>query len=87
MKPPTPCGCGNALCAHEPNLCGSAATHTVRRRGRSDRLCERCAALAPDMPTHDVLCGCGWGRLACPEDELPEECPVCGHRWLPECET
>lgn len=27
---------------------------------------------------HDVLCGCGWGRLACPESEIPDNCPVCG---------
>ena len=26
---------------------------------------------------HDVLCGCGWGRLAMPESEIPERCPVC----------
>jgi len=27
---------------------------------------------------HDVLCQCGWGILACPESQLPDECPVCG---------
>ena len=27
---------------------------------------------------HDVLCGCGWGRLACPESEIPQFCPMCG---------
>jgi len=26
---------------------------------------------------HDVLCGCGWGRMACPESEIPDRCPVC----------
>ena len=31
------------------------------------------------MPRHDVLCQCGWGRLACPEEELPDYCPVCGY--------
>lgn len=25
-----------------------------------------------------VLCGCGWGSLGMPEDEVPDECPVCG---------
>jgi len=25
-----------------------------------------------------VLCGCGWGSLAMPENEVPESCPVCG---------
>lgn len=25
-----------------------------------------------------VLCGCGWGSLSMPEDEVPDECPVCG---------
>ena len=48
---------------------------------------ERCAAEwqmlgrhrlanAPE-PRHDVLCGCGWGRLAMRESEIPCECPVC----------
>jgi hypothetical protein len=27
---------------------------------------------------HDVLCGCGWGQLAVPEDQVPNNCPVCG---------
>lgn len=26
----------------------------------------------------DVLCGCGWGRLACPVEDIPEHCPTCG---------
>jgi len=26
----------------------------------------------------DVLCGCGWGRLAVPEETVPERCPICG---------
>lgn len=25
-----------------------------------------------------VLCGCGWGRLRCPRNEVPSECPLCG---------
>jgi len=25
-----------------------------------------------------VLCGCGWGSLAMPGNEVPECCPVCG---------
>jgi hypothetical protein len=28
----------------------------------------------------NVLCGCGWGRLAIPEEDVPEFCPVCGFR-------
>ena len=35
-----------------------------------------------NQPRTNVLCGCGWGRLACPANELPESCPVCGHRFL-----
>ena len=26
-----------------------------------------------------VLCGCGWGHLAMPVDEVPEFCPLCGN--------
>lgn len=26
-----------------------------------------------------VLCGCGWGSLSMPENEVPECCPVCGN--------
>jgi len=26
----------------------------------------------------EVLCGCGWGRLKCPESEVPAACPLCG---------
>ena len=33
-------------------------------------------------PRHDVLCGCGWGLLSCPESELPETCPLCGYWFL-----
>lgn len=25
-----------------------------------------------------VLCQCGWGRLAIPESEVPDFCPICG---------
>jgi len=32
----------------------------------------------------DVLCQCGWGRLGCPEDELPTQCPVCGYAFAQE---
>jgi hypothetical protein len=28
-------------------------------------------------PTHQVLCGCGWGNLAMEESEIPDYCPVC----------
>lgn len=34
----------------------------------------------------DVLCGCGWGRLNCPIDELPIQCPVCGYEFNPNDE-
>lgn len=27
--------------------------------------------------TVDVLCGCGWRRLRCPESEAPRACPLC----------
>jgi len=33
-------------------------------------------------PRTNVLCGCGWGRLGCPVSQLPESCPICGHRFL-----
>ena len=26
----------------------------------------------------NVLCQCGWGRLAIPESQVPNNCPVCG---------
>ena len=32
----------------------------------------------------DVLCGCGWGRLAIPEYQVPQACPVCGHVFIEE---
>jgi hypothetical protein len=28
----------------------------------------------------NVLCQCGWGLLAIPEEDVPEFCPVCGFR-------
>ena len=31
----------------------------------------------------NVLCGCGWGLLSVPLDDVPEECPICD-RWLGE---
>lgn len=37
--------------------------------------------LEPEAPRQDVLCGCGWGRLAVPADELPDTCPQCGHTF------
>lgn len=35
---------------------------------------------------HDVLCGCGWGRLAMLESDIPEHCPLCGATLLQGCE-
>lgn len=32
----------------------------------------------------NVLCGCGWGRLSCPVDELPVSCPVCSYVFVEE---
>ena len=32
--------------------------------------------------TIDVLCDCGWGQLAVPNDDLPVDCPICGHRFM-----
>ena len=32
----------------------------------------------------DVRCQCGWGRLGCPSDELPAECPVCSAAFAAE---
>jgi hypothetical protein len=29
----------------------------------------------------DVLCGCGWGRIGIPLDDVPQECPVCGFNF------
>ena len=26
----------------------------------------------------NVLCQCGWGRLAIPESQVPNNCPMCG---------
>lgn len=31
------------------------------------------------MSRVQVLCGCGWGSLAMEEEDVPDECPVCGH--------
>lgn len=41
---------------------------------------ERCAPLYDGAPSRrvNVLCGCGWGRLAVREDSIPSACPVCG---------
>lgn len=42
---------------------------------------------------HNVLCQCGWGHMAVPEDEIPELCPVCGFNfwehaeYIRECEA
>lgn len=33
---------------------------------------------------HDVLCGCGWGKIAILESEIPYACPMCGHVFIPE---
>ena len=33
---------------------------------------------------HDVLCGCGWGRLNCPAFDLPAMCPLCGYQFQPD---
>lgn len=50
----------------------ATALDIARRKGRK--------APARSNPSDDiqVLCGCGWGRLRCPVDEVPAECPVCG---------
>lgn len=34
--------------------------------------------MKPEEPRHDVLCGCGWGRLSMPESKIPYFCPLCG---------
>jgi len=34
--------------------------------------------IEPLMRNVAVLCGCGWGSLSMPEDQVPAECPVCG---------
>lgn len=36
------------------------------------------------IPKVPVLCGCGWGSLAMPEDEVPDCCPVCGSPLGPQ---
>ena len=36
-------------------------------------------------PRYDILCGCGWGRLACPESLIPDACPLCGYVFAPTC--
>lgn len=47
--------------------------------------CEECGVMAPVQEARqDVLCGCGWGRLACPESQLPVSCPLCGHQFVEE---
>jgi hypothetical protein len=28
--------------------------------------------------TVQVLCGCGWGSLSMPVEDVPATCPVCG---------
>jgi hypothetical protein len=33
----------------------------------------------------DVLCGCGWGRLACPIEQIPEHCPMCNFNLWDYC--
>lgn len=40
------------------------------------RVGERCGC--PRVP---LLCGCGWGRVAIPECEVPETCPLCGFNF------
>jgi hypothetical protein len=51
------------------------ARHLARRRSEDARDRRRNTG---NKERIDVLCQCGWGRLACPESELPTECPVCG---------
>jgi len=29
----------------------------------------------------DVLCQCGWGLLAVPEEEIPGDCPICAYAF------
>ena len=36
------------------------------------------------IPKVPVLCGCGWGSLAMPEDEVPDCCPMCGSPLGPQ---
>ena len=35
--------------------------------------------LVGDNTTVAWLCGCGMGRLAVHEDEVPDYCPLCGY--------
>lgn len=50
----------------------------VVRQGLPDRKDVQLEVLEPQMRNVAVLCGCGWGSLSMPEDQVPAECPVCG---------
>lgn len=38
------------------------------------------------MAKMPVLCGCGWGSLAMDEEDVPDECPVCGYPIGGDCD-
>lgn len=60
----------------------------LRRARHAVTVASQVAVPRPAAPEpeerHDMLCGCGWGRLAMPESEIPYACPVCGHVFVPE---
>lgn len=58
--------------------------HSVFGAGSADHALKHEGYSIKPEPVQDVLCGCGWGRLACPESELPEACPQCGHVFATE---
>lgn len=58
-----------------PAWCGERKWHDPSR-------CHYCGvAMDAKRPPErvDVLCGCGWGRIAVRRCEAPRYCPLCGH--------
>lgn len=45
-------------------------------------LCSKGEPIVEIPQRHNVLCGCGWGRLAMPRHEIPDTCPMCGRGML-----
>ena len=39
------------------------------------------------MAKVQVLCGCGWGSLGMDEEDVPDECPVCGYPIGGDCDA
>lgn len=81
------CGnCGGSGCPQ------CASPETLRRlsctqcRGRGCSDCQKKNPRKSKSPEDrnpseervDVLCGCGWGQLAMPLSEIPDNCPLCG---------